>query len=153
MRQGICASICRLNDAYCGNPMKKSCCSEIPAEALETIDGQGGLKGLIVALPDDVTIARVRTFHHACADVYRIKILEMLRFQPLCACIIREALGIAKSKLSYHLKILQEAGMIVGTAKGTWIVYELTEYGVFCSSVNVKAGDVMIDIGGDTNSR
>ena len=119
--------------------MKSSCCSEIPAEALETIGGQGGLEGLLAALPDDATIARLRSLHHACADLYRIKILEMLRVQPLCACIIREALGITKSKLSYHLKILQEAGMIAGTAKGTWIVYELTEYGEFCSSINVKA--------------
>lgn len=119
--------------------MKSSCCNEIPAEALETIDGEGGLEGLLSALSDDATIARVRTLHHACADIYRIKILEMLTVQPLCACIIREALGITKSKLSYHLKILQEAGMITGTAKGTWIVYGLTEYGEFCSSINAKA--------------
>ncbi|KAF1073403.1 metalloregulator ArsR/SmtB family transcription factor [Methanogenium sp. MK-MG] len=120
--------------------MKKSCCNEIPAEALETIAGQGGLEGLLSALSDDVTIARLRTLHHACADVYRIKILEMLTVQPLCVCIIREALGITKSKLSYHLKCLQEAGMITGTPKGTWIVYELTEYGVFCSSMNARVG-------------
>ncbi len=119
--------------------MKSSCCSEIPVEALETIDGEDGLEGLLAALPDDVTIARLRTLHHACADIYRIKILEMLTVQPLCACIIREALGITKSKLSYHLKILQEAGMITGTAKGTWIVYGLTEYGEFCSFLNAKA--------------
>ena len=116
--------------------MNTSCGSEIPAEALETISGQGGLEGLIAGMPDDAMIAEVRTFHHACADVNRIKILDMLRVQPLCVCIIREALGITKSKLSYHLKILQEAGMIAGTAKGTWITYELTEYGEFCSSMN-----------------
>jgi ArsR family transcriptional regulator, arsenate/arsenite/antimonite-responsive transcriptional repressor len=113
----------------------------MPAEALETIAGQGGLEGLLAALPDDATIARLRTFHHACADIYRIKILEMLTVQPLCACIIREGLGITKSKLSYHLKILQEAGMITGTAKGTWIVYGLTEYGEFCSSLNAKVAE------------
>jgi len=120
--------------------MKKSCCNEIPAEALETIAGQGGLEGILSALPDDVIIARVRAFHHASTDAYRIKILEMLWAQPLCACIIRETLGVTKSKLSYHLKCLQETGMITGTAKGTWIIYELTEYGVFCSSINAKIG-------------
>lgn len=125
--------------------MKPSCCSEIPAGALEMIAAQGGLEGLLSAIPDDVAIARVRAFHHACADVYRVKIIEMLRVQPLCACIIREALGITKSKLSYHLKILQKAGMITGTAKGTWIVYELTEYGSFCSSINQRAACVYGD--------
>lgn len=116
--------------------MKQPCCSTIPPEALDTIAGQGGLEGIISVLPDEETTLRIRAFHHACADGHRIKILEMLRIQPLCACIIREVLGITKSKLSYHLKILQEAGMIMGTAKGTWIVYALTEYGEFCSSVN-----------------
>lgn len=129
--------------------MKPSYCSEIPIEALEMIAGQGGLEGLTAALPDDETIARVRALHHACADVYRIKILEMLRVQPLCVCIIREALGITKSKLSYHLKILQEVGMITGTAKGTWIIYELTGYGIFCASMNAKAGAGPVDAGND----
>ncbi len=120
--------------------MEPSGCSEIPAEALETIAGQGGLEGILSALPDDEIIARIRAFHCACADICRVKIIEMLRVQPLCVCIIREALRISKSRLSYHLKILQDAGMISGTAKGTWIIYELTEYGVFCSSVNAKIG-------------
>jgi len=123
--------------------MKKPCCNEIPAEALEMISGPGGYEGLIAALPDDATVARVRAFHHACADGYRIRILEMLRVQPLCVCIIREVLGIPKTKLSYHLKILQEAGMIAGTAKGTWIIYELTEYGILCASVNTTVGDTL----------
>ncbi|MFA5396412.1 MAG: winged helix-turn-helix transcriptional regulator [Methanomicrobiales archaeon] len=129
--------------------MKPPYCSEIPAEALETIAGQGGLDGIVSALPDDVIIARVRAFHRACADVYRVKIIEMLRVQPLCVCIIREALGISKSKLSYHLRILLETGMITGTAKGTWIVYELTEYGMFCSSVNAKIGLYPVGQGND----
>ena len=129
--------------------MKPSCCSEIPPEALETIGGEGGLEGLLATLPDDATMGRVRAFHHACADIYRIKILEMLRMQPLCACIIRKGLGITKSKLSYHLKILQEAGMITGTAKGTWIVYGLTEYGEFCSSMNVRIGAYRAGAGKD----
>lgn len=121
----------------------------MPADALEMISVPGGLEGLIAALPDDATVARLRAFHHACADVYRIRILAMLRVQPLCVCIIREVLGIPKTKLSYHLKILQEAGMIAGTAKGTWIIYELTEYGLLCASVNTTVGDAVR--GGDRN--
>ena len=113
----------------------------MPAEALEMISVPGGFEGLIAALPDDAATARVRTFHHACADVYRIQILDMLRVQPLCVCIIREVLGITKSKLSYHLKILQEAGMIAGTAKGTWIIYELTEFGELCASMNARISE------------
>lgn len=116
--------------------MKPACCSDIPPEALEAICDIGGVEGLVALLPDEETTALQRDFHRLCADEYRLKILAMLGIRPLCACIIREVLGIAKSKLSYHLKLLQEGGMIAGTAKGTFIVYELTDYGRFCLTLN-----------------
>lgn len=68
----------------------------------------------------------------------------MLTVQPLCVCIIREILGVSKSKLSYHLKILQDNGLISGTAKGAWIVYELTETGDCCVRINKRLFDVLL---------
>ncbi|HDQ08656.1 MAG TPA: ArsR family transcriptional regulator [Methanoculleus sp.] len=116
--------------------MKPACCSDIPPEAMEAICDIGGTEGLVALLPDDEALSRLREFHHICSDDYRLRILSMLGIRPLCACIIGEVLGIAKSKLSYHLKLLQDGGMIAGTAKGTFIVYELTGYGRFCLSLN-----------------
>ncbi len=98
----------------------------------------GGLEGLVALLPDEEATAGLREFHRLCADDHRLRILAMLGVRPLCACIICEVLGVAKSKLSYHLKLLAEGGMITGTAKGTFIVYELTEYGRFCLSLNAR---------------
>ncbi len=96
----------------------------------------GGMEGLATLLPDEEATSGLRDFHRLCADEYRLRILAMLGIRPLCACIICEVLGIAKSKLSYHLRLLQEGGMITGTARGTFIVYELTDYGRFCLSLN-----------------
>ncbi|MBT8508639.1 hypothetical protein AZH53_09505 [Methanomicrobiaceae archaeon CYW5] len=120
--------------------MKPACCSDIPPEALADILDIGGVEGLVALLPDEETTALQRDFHRLCADEYRLRILAMLGIRPLCACIIREVLGVAKSKLSYHLRLLQEGGMIAGTAKGTFIVYELTDYGRFCLDLTRKAG-------------
>jgi len=106
---------------------------------MESVLKIGGPEGLCALLPDEEATRLLGEFHRLCADDHRIRILTMLGIQPLCACIIREVLGVAKSKLSYHLRLLQEGGMITGTAKGTFIVYELTEYGRFCLTLNERA--------------
>jgi len=103
----------------------------------------GGLAGLKNTIPDAKTLEAIRNVHYACADVKRLEILVMLSVQPLCVCIIREILGISKSKFSYHLKILQENGLIFGTAKGAWIVYELTELGVRCVRINDNLTEIL----------
>lgn len=51
----------------------------------------------------------------------------MLAVRPLC--VIKEVLSIADSKLSYHLSVLKEAGLIVGEAQENWIIYRLTDEG------------------------
>ena len=106
---------------------------------MEGILDIGGPEGLCARLPDEEATRLLGEFHRLCADDHRIRILAMLGIRPLCACIIREVLGVAKSKLSYHLRLLQEGGMITGTAKGTFIVYELTGYGRFCLALNEQA--------------
>jgi ArsR family transcriptional regulator len=58
-----------------------------------------------------------------------LKILAMLAVQPLCVCVIKAVLGIADSKLSYHLSVLKKTGLITGEAQGNWIIYRLTADG------------------------
>lgn len=53
----------------------------------------------------------------------------MLAVQPLCVCVIKAVLGIADSKLSYHLSVLKRAELIAGEAQGNWIIYRLTAEG------------------------
>lgn len=65
--------------------------------------------------------------NRACADPVRLKILSLLSAQPLCVCVIKEVIGIADSKLSYHLNVLRKAGLIDGEPQGNWIIYSLTD--------------------------
>jgi ArsR family transcriptional regulator len=34
--------------------------------------------------------------------------------------------GVAPNVLSYHLKVLREAGLVTATRRGRWVDYELT---------------------------
>jgi ArsR family transcriptional regulator len=67
--------------------------------------------------------------HHALSDPVRMTILHLLAVQPLCVCIIKSCIGIADSKLSYHLTVMKKAGLIDGEQQGNWIIYRLTDKG------------------------
>jgi ArsR family transcriptional regulator len=63
----------------------------------------------------------------ALADPIRLEILEMLSPEITCNCHIQEQLDVAPNLLSYHLKVLREAGLIEGTRRGRWIDYRILE--------------------------
>lgn len=59
------------------------------------------------------------------ADPIRWRILAGLSDQPRCVCSIQDEVQIAASLLSYHLKMLREAGLVTATRRGRWIDYTL----------------------------
>ena len=62
----------------------------------------------------------------AIADSSRLEILEILSPEIRCNCHLQEVLDLAPNLLSYHLKVLREAGLIEGTKRGRWVDYALT---------------------------
>lgn len=65
----------------------------------------------------------------ALSDPGRVKVIKMLQRRMLCVCEIQTALGIAQSSASKHLKILEEAGLIVASKDGLWVNYRLADGG------------------------
>ena len=63
----------------------------------------------------------------ALSDSNRVKMVKMLQNRPLCVCEIKEALGVAQSTASKHLKILEDAGLIRGFKDGLWVNYSLSD--------------------------
>ncbi len=79
------------------------------------------------ALPKTTTRTvqqRVAVFK-ALADPYRLEILAILAKEVRCNCHLQDMLDLAPNHLSYHLKILREAGLITGTRRGRWIDYSI----------------------------
>lgn len=62
---------------------------------------------------------------HALSDSIRLQIIELLRSQELCVCELCEQLNVAQSKLSFHLKTLKEANLVLSRQEGRWIYYRL----------------------------
>jgi ArsR family transcriptional regulator len=61
------------------------------------------------------------------ADPNRLAVLNALTTGTKCVCDLQVRVPIAANLLSYHLKVLREAGLIVGVRRGRWIDYSLAE--------------------------
>lgn len=62
----------------------------------------------------------------AAADPNRMTILTILAAEgTACVCVIQEHVPVAANLLSYHLKVLRDAGLVVGRRRGRWVDYEL----------------------------
>jgi ArsR family transcriptional regulator len=63
----------------------------------------------------------------ALSDPNRVKMMKMLQHRPLCVCEIKEALGVAQSTASKHLKILEDAELVTHFKDGLWVNYSLSD--------------------------
>ncbi len=60
------------------------------------------------------------------ADPARLRLLSLIasaRAGEACVCELVEPLGRSQPTVSHHLKILAEAGLIVGDKRGRWVWY------------------------------
>jgi ArsR family transcriptional regulator, arsenate/arsenite/antimonite-responsive transcriptional repressor len=63
----------------------------------------------------------------ALSDPGRVKIVKLLQRRELCVCEIKEAIGLAQSTASKHLRILENAGLITCSKDGLWVNYRLAD--------------------------
>lgn len=61
----------------------------------------------------------------ALADETRFKILQMLLQHNYCVRALSRNLGLSEAAISQHLKVLREAGLLVGQKKGYFMHYEV----------------------------
>ena len=76
------------------------------------------------ARPDCAHSARL---FHALSDETRLSILHRLRLGERCVCDLTDALEAAQSRLSFHLKVLKDAGLVTDRRDGRWMYYTLNQ--------------------------
>jgi ArsR family transcriptional regulator len=69
--------------------------------------------------------ARAARLFHALSDETRLAALDMLRGGERCVCELQDELGAAQSRLSFHLKVLKDAGLVRDRKDGRWSYYSL----------------------------
>ncbi len=70
---------------------------------------------------------RAERAFRALGDEKRLRIVELLSEGAQCVCDLAVKVGAKQPLLSFHLKCLREAGLVVATRRGKWIYYSLNE--------------------------
>jgi ArsR family transcriptional regulator len=70
------------------------------------------------------TARAVRIFQ-ALSDATRLDIIALLEAGERCVCELQDSLDAAQSRLSFHLKVLKDAGIVTDRRDGRWSYYEL----------------------------
>src|SRR3982750_2765029 len=70
---------------------------------------------------------RAARLFHALSDRTRLSILQRLRLGERCVCDLPDALDAAQSRLSFHLKVLKDAGLVTDRRDGRWMYYTLNQ--------------------------
>jgi ArsR family transcriptional regulator, arsenate/arsenite/antimonite-responsive transcriptional repressor len=87
----------------------EACCAPLASEPLSP-EGAGELAPLFRALADPV----------------RLRLLSLIACHEggeTCVCDLTAAFDLTAPTISYHLKILREAGLIGSERRGTWVYY------------------------------
>src|SRR6187401_2945027 len=73
-----------------------------------------------------VSLKQAATLFHALSDETRLALLERLRGGEHCVCELTDLMKAAQSRLSFHLKVLKDAGLIQDRRDRRWLYYPLT---------------------------
>jgi ArsR family transcriptional regulator len=92
-------------------PEEQECCAPLACEPLSSA-GADELAPLFKAV----------------ADPMRLRLLSLIACHDggeSCVCDLLDAFDVTAPSVSYHLKILREAGLISSERRGTWVYYRI----------------------------
>jgi ArsR family transcriptional regulator len=72
-----------------------------------------------------VALPRAAQLFHALSDPTRLAILDMLGDGERCVCELQSALDASQSRLSFHLRVLKDAGLVTDRREGRWAYYRI----------------------------
>ena len=85
-------------------------------------------------------LARAAQLFHALSDETRLGIIERLRGGEHCVCELVDELDAAQSRLSFHLRVLKDAGLVHDRPDGRWTYYSL------CTESLAEADEALADL-------
>lgn len=77
------------------------------------------------AVSSPINADAARLLLKALAEPMRLRLIEVLGGGERCVCELTSELGVAQSKLSFHLKVLKDAGLLAAREEGRWVYYRL----------------------------
>jgi ArsR family transcriptional regulator len=70
--------------------------------------------------------AELVKFFFALSEPIRLEIVRALvSAKELCVCQITQAFGLSQPKVSFHMRVLREADLVLWERRGRWVYYRL----------------------------
>ncbi len=91
---------------------------------------------------ESISIETAAAGFSALGDPIRLRVLTELADGQRCVCELLEEIDIAANLLSYHLRVLREAGLVGATRRGRWVDYRLAADGLEALRAAVPAEDM-----------
>ena len=76
--------------------------------------------------PATLSTKKAVELFHALSDETRLALLDRLKAGEQCVCELTEAMKTGQSRLSFHLKVLKDAGLVEDRREGRWMYYSLS---------------------------
>jgi ArsR family transcriptional regulator len=94
-------------------------------------------------------LGRLAELSRATSDPTRAAVLELLRFGERCVCDLQSDLDVAQSRLSFHLRVLRDAGLVIDRKEGRWSYYALNpatinEYHDLVAALRPRTGQLPV---------
>lgn len=84
-----------------------------------------------VVAPQDQEVASAAAVFKALSDETRLRILSAIsHMNEMCECNIVPVFGLSQPTISYHLKVLREAGLISSERRGQWVWHRVNQKAV-----------------------
>ena len=78
-------------------------------------------------MPDSHDVRMTARLLRAVADPTRLRLLKCLQVRPACVCELVQATDLPQPRVSRHLKILRDSGLVADTRDAQWVDYSLCE--------------------------
>jgi ArsR family transcriptional regulator, arsenate/arsenite/antimonite-responsive transcriptional repressor len=76
-------------------------------------------------------ITELATLFKALSDGTRLRILKLLGNRELCVCDMVAAFDMTQPKVSFHLGVLKQAGLLKDRREGKWMHYRIDDSDLF----------------------
>ncbi|MEP6905620.1 MAG: metalloregulator ArsR/SmtB family transcription factor [Gemmatimonadales bacterium] len=97
------------------------------------------MASIVIVEKHQTSLRAASEVFHALSDETRLEIVAMLSGGERCVCDLMSALDAAQSRLSFHLKVLKDAGLVLDRRDGRWVYYSLNKHSLDEATGFIKA--------------
>jgi DNA-binding transcriptional ArsR family regulator len=70
-------------------------------------------------------VKKIANIFKALSDETRLRVMKLLQERELCVCELMQVLSMSQPRISRHLSVLKNAGLVDDRRDGKWVYYSL----------------------------